>query len=54
MQREMSVKRRWHAEEVLWMQVAEQTLMVPEIEVRSQRLEERYGRLMHRVEALQA
>ena len=44
----------WHAEEALWMKVAEHTLMVPEVEVRANRLEARYGDLMHRVEGLRA
>ena len=43
----------WHEEELIWMQVAEQTLMVPEIEVRSKRLAQRYSHLMARVEELQ-
>ena len=36
----------WHEEELIWMQVAEQTLMVPEIEVRSKRLAQRYSHLI--------
>ncbi len=43
----------WHAEEAVWVKVAERTLMVPELEVRAKRLELRYTSLMHRVEELQ-
>lgn len=44
----------WHAEETLWLKVAERTLMIPELEVRANRLESRYGVLMHRVEELES
>jgi predicted nucleic acid-binding Zn-ribbon protein len=42
----------WQAEETLWLKVAERTLTIPELEVRSGRLEGRYAQVMQQVEQL--